>query len=132
MKKKYVAPSFGCVCMKTSAVLINASTTITGGAEEIVGKLECQLVIGGMGDDMPTDKAIEWLLSHGDFGSKENIGCHKVYPKSLAGQGDECKGHDPKADWPEDKYVKIVGNNDGTYTATLYENRSCTRLYTGN
>ena len=41
MKKKYVAPSFGCVCMKTSAVLLNTSNTITGGAEEIMNKLEC-------------------------------------------------------------------------------------------
>ena len=132
MKKKYVAPSFGCVCMKTSAVLVNASSTITGGAEEIVGKLECQLVIGDPGDDMPADESIDWLLTHGDFGYGRTLGCHKVYPKSIAGQGPECDGHDPRADWPEGKYVKIARNNDGTYTATLYENSTCTRLYTGN
>ena len=106
MKKKYVAPSFGCVCMKTSAVLLNASNTIIGDAETLLNKLECQLIIDGQGDDYENEDAIKWLMNNYDGlngmpdfnfgwgggygGSTPELvkGCHLVRKRSVAGRGE--------------------------------------------
>ena len=130
MKKKYVAPSFGCVCMKTSAVLLNASNTITGDAEEILNKLECQLIIAGQGDGYTNERAIDWLMTHPDgFYEGRKVGCHKVRSRKEAGIN-ECDDLTPQpGDWPIGAWLTVTDLGGGRYQATLYRDNQCTQLY---
>ena len=134
MKKKYVAPSFGCVCMKTSAVLLNASNTITGGAEEIMNKLECQLIVANQGDNMTNEEAIQWLMNNRDgFWASNVVGCHQVRSRSVAGVN-ECEDltDGQPGDWPIGAYLTVTDLGGGRYQATLYKDNRCRQLYYGN
>ena len=144
MKKKYVAPSFGCVCMETSAVLINTSNTITGDAEEIMNKLECQLIVAGQGDNLSNEEAIKWLMTNkdglngrpnfwgGGYGETPTLvtGCHLVRSRSVAGvrECDDLTDNQP-GDWPIGAWLTVTDLGGGRYQATLYRDSQCTQLY---
>lgn len=113
MKKKYVAPSFGCVCIKTSALI--AASVLEGGAEELRSRLDCQLIIAGMGDNLSDAEAMEWLVTNKN-------GCHYIYTREENGEKyGECGDTDPAADLPAGKYLHVVRNGSGGYVATVVD-----------